>query len=288
MLIDDQVGPFLVLDDQSAGLSGEKLHMILPQVNDMICCGHRLPDGVDPRFQIRNADLTLVVGGSVKVVAAILDFSDAESYARQRRTIRTELDDLQCGLNAVRKNKLSVLVAIELDNTLCLIDDIAGTGFFSHNIRTNRQFGEVDFTILVGGKLLRAVVPGHRFDLKNSVRDDLGWVCVVHLYQMEAGFHIVEVQQFLDAVTGVKFYLLGSGVQNVVIAASIYLIGQIGAGSEVSQQYLAKLICLEFSHGDGILEHLKGHAGHSLHGLAVILDNAQSREFFVRNGHICR
>ena len=53
--------------------------------------GHRsgFLDGINTRLQISNQDLTLGIGGTVKVVASILNFGNTEGDAAQWGPVRT-------------------------------------------------------------------------------------------------------------------------------------------------------------------------------------------------------
>ena len=65
--IQNEVGPLLVLNGDSAGLSGEQLNMVLLEVKDMVGNSGRLLDGVHVRIQIGDVDLAVVIGDTVKI-----------------------------------------------------------------------------------------------------------------------------------------------------------------------------------------------------------------------------
>ena len=50
LFIDDEVGPLLVLQGDHAGFAGEQLHMVLPQVQNVILQSVGLHNGIDPRI----------------------------------------------------------------------------------------------------------------------------------------------------------------------------------------------------------------------------------------------
>ena len=284
VLIDVQVRSDLVLHYKGTGLSGEQFHMVFTQVDDVICGGCRFLHGVHTRLQIADADFALCIGGAVQIVTAVLDFGDAEGDASQSGTVRTELDDLNGGLDGIGEHKLCIFIGVQLNDALCLINHIAGAGLLRYHISTSRQLAQVDLAIFVCGELFGAVITGNGLDFKDSIGNDLAGVVAVHLHQPQAGFDIVEVQQFLDAISGSQLHLLGRSVQDVSIVAGIHLIGQIGAGFQISQQDLAKLVGSELAQRNGVFEYLKGHIGHGYHVLAVILDDAQTGQFLVNEG----
>ena len=284
VLIDVQVRPDLILHHKGTGLAGEQFHMVFTQVDDVICGGCRFLHGVHTRLQIADADLALCIGGTVQIVTAVLDFCNTEGDASQTGAVRTKLDDFNGGLNGIGEHKLCIFIGVQLNDALCLINDIAGAGLLRYHISTGRQLTQVDFAVFVCGELFGAVITGDGLDFKDSVGNDLAGVIAVHLHQAQAGFHIVEEQQFTDAVSGSQLHLLRCGVQDVSIVAGVHLIGQISAGFQIGQQNLAKLVGSEFAQRYGVFEYLKGHIGHGYHVLAVVLDDAQTGQFLVNEG----
>ena len=73
----------------------------------------------------------------------------------------------------IGKNKLGVLIGPQFDDALGFVDDIAIAGLLSHHVRTRREHGEVDLSVLVRSELLGAVGALHRFDFKNGVGNRL-------------------------------------------------------------------------------------------------------------------
>ena len=284
VLIDIQVRPDLILHYKGTGLAGEQLHMVFAQVDDVVSGGCGFLYGIHTRLQIADADFALCIGGAVQIVTAILDFCNTEGDASQTGTVRTELDDLNGGLDGIGEHKLCIFIGVQLNDALCLINHIAGAGLLRYHISTGRQLAQVDFAIFVCGKLFGAVITGNGLDFKDSIGNDLAGVIAVHLHQPQAGFHIVEEQQLTDAVPGSQLHLLGCGVQDVAVIAGIHLIGQISAGFQIGQQDLAKLVSTELAQGYGVFEYLKGHIGHGYHILAVVLDDAQTGQFLVNEG----
>ena len=238
--------------------------------------GHRsgFLDGVDTRLQIRNQDLALGIGGTVKVVASILDFGNAEGDASQPGAVGAELNQLEGRLDGVGKDELGVLVGIKLDNALGFIDDVAGAGLLRYHIGSSGQVGQVDLAVFIGGKLLRAIVTRHRLDLKDRIGDHLGRIGRIHLNEPHAGFHIIKEGQLFDAVTGLQFHRLGGGVQDIAIIAGIHLNGPVGSGFQIGQQNFTKCVRLEFTQAYFVTEYLEGHSGHGQIVFAVVLDNA--------------
>ena len=284
VLIDIQVRPDLILHYKGTGLAGEQLHMVFAQVDDVVSGGCGFLYGIHTRLQIADADFALCIGGAVQIVTAILDFCNTEGDASQTGAVRTELDDLNRRLDGIGEHKLCIFIGVQLNDALCLINDIAGAGLLRYHISTGRQFAQVDFAVFVCGKLFGAVITGNGLDFKDSVGNDLAGVITVHLHQPQAGFHIVEEQQFTDAVPGSQLHLLRCGIQDVSIVAGIHLVGQISAGFQIGQQDLTKLVSAELAQRYGVFEYLKGHIGHSHHILAVVLDDAQTGQFLVNEG----
>ena len=156
--------------------------------------GHRscLFDGVHPRLQVSNQDLALSIGGTVQVVASILDLGDAERHTRQPGAVGAELDQLEGRLDGVGKDELGVLIGVKLDDALGLVDDVAGAGLLRYHIGPSRQVGQVDLAVFIGGELLRSVVTRHRLDFKDRIGDHLGRICGIYLNEPHAGFHVIK------------------------------------------------------------------------------------------------
>ena len=183
MLVDGQVGALLVFDGQGAGSACEQLHVILPQVEDMRGIRGGFPHGVHAGLQIGNQNFTLFIGGAVEIMRPVLDLGNTEMNIFQAAPVRAGLDDLQRGLDGIGEYELCVLVGVKLDDTLCLVDDIALTGFFRYHISAGGQLGEVNLAVPVGGKLLGAVITSHGLNFKNCIGDHLAGVGAVHLHQ---------------------------------------------------------------------------------------------------------
>ena len=281
VLIHGQVGALLIFNGQGAGSACEQLHVILPQVENMRGIRGGFLNGVNTEFQIGNQNLALLVGGAVKIMRSILNFGDTEMNIFQAAPVRAGLDDLQGGLDGVGEYELCVLVGVKLDDTLGLVDDIALTGFFRHHISAGGQFGKVDLAVLIGGKLLGAVVTSHGLNFKDCIGNHLAWIGAVHFDEAHTGLHIIEKQQLLDAVSGRQLHLLRRGVEDVAVAAGIHLHGAVGAGGSVGQEDFTKLIRAEFTERNTVSENFKGDIGHRHHVLAVILDDPQTGQFLV-------
>ena len=281
MLIDIKIGPDLIFDHDGTGLAGEQLYFVLTKVDDMVrdCC--RFLHGINAGFQIADQDLTVLICGTVQIVSAILDLADTEGHPFQRRSIRTELYNLQRRLDAVGEHKLSVLIGIQLNNSLCLVDNIAGTAQFRHYISTRRKRTQIDLTVFISAEFLWAVISRNRLDLKQHIGDDLGGIGAVHLDKPKPRLDIIEEHQFPDAITGFKFYLLRGRVEDMAITAGIHLHCPIGTGFHISQKDLTKLIGTERADRNAVMPDLKGNIGHGYHILAVIFDDSQARQFFV-------
>ena len=281
VLVDGQVGALLIFNGQGAGSACEQLHVIFPQVEDMRGIRGGFLDGVNTGFQIGNQNFALFIGGAVEIMRPVLDLGNTEMNIFQAAPVRAGLNDLQRGLDGVGENKLCVLVGVQLNDALGLVDDIALTGFFRHHIRAGGQLGKVNFAVLVGGKFLGAVITSHGLNFKNCVGNDLAGVGAVHFDKPHTGFHIIEEQQFLDAVAGRQLHLLRRGVEDVAIAAGIHLHGAVGAGGSVRQENFAKLVRLKFAERNAVTENLEGDIGHGNHVLAVILDDPQTGQLLV-------
>ena len=281
VLVDGQVGAFLILDGQGAGSACEQLHVVLPQVEDVRGVRGRFLDRIHARFQVGDQNFALLVGGAVEIMRSVRNFGNTERHIFQAGAVRAGLDDLQRGLDGVGENKLCVLVGVKLNNTLRLVDDIALTGFFRHHIRAGGQLGKVNFAVLVGGKLLGAVIPSHGLNFKNCVGNDLAGVGAVYLDEPHTGLYIVEEQQFLDAVPCGQLHLLRRGVEDVTIASGVHLHGAVGAGGSIGQEDFTKLVRAEFAERNAVSENFKGDIGHRHHVLAIILDDPQTGQFLV-------
>ena len=158
----------------------------------MIRHGRQFTHGIDARFQIGDQDLARGTGGAIQIVRAVLDLRDPERDPGQPGTVTAQLDELEGGLDVVGKNELGVLIGLQLNNALGLVDDVAITGLFSHHIRTSREHGQVDFSVLVSPELLGAVGALHGSDFKDRVGDHLGGVIGIHLHQPQTGFDIIK------------------------------------------------------------------------------------------------
>ena len=281
VLVDSQVGTLLVFNGQGAGSACEQLHVILPQVENVRGIRGGFPHGVHAGLQIGNQNLSLFIGGAVKIMRSVLDLGDTEMYIFQAATVCAGLNDLQRWLDGIGEYELCVLVGVKLDDALGLVDDIALTGFFRHHIRAGGELREVDLAVLIGGKFLGAVVTSYGFDLKHSVGNDTAGVGAVHLHQSHPRLHIVEEQQLLDAVTGRQLHLLRRGVEDVTVAAGIHFHGAVGAGSSIGQKDFTKLVRAEFTERNAVSENFKGDIGHGNHVLAVIFDDPQTGQFLV-------
>ena len=281
VLIHGQVGALLIFHGQRTGLAGEQLHVILPQVEDMRGIRGGFLNGVNTGFQVGNQDFALLVGGAVKIMRSVRNFGNTERHIFQAGAVRTGLDDLQRGLDGIGENELRVLVGVQLNDALRLVDDIALTGFFRHHIRAGGELGKVNFAVLVGGKFLGAVITSHGLNFKNCIGNDLAGVGAVHFDKPHTGLHIIEEQQLLDAVAGRQLHLLRRCVEDVAVAAGVYLHGAVGAGGSVRQENFAKLVRLIFAERNTVSENFKGDIGHRHHVLAVIFDDPQAGKLLV-------
>ena len=194
LFVDDQVGPLLVLNGDGAGLARKQLHMVLLQVQDVVCHGGRFFDGVHARFQIGDVDLAVAVGNAVEVVGAVLDPGDAEMDAAQPGSVRAGLDKPQGGLGGVGKHKIGVLVRVHLHHPHSVINQITVRGLqLSHFIRAGGQLTEVDLAVNIGGELL-PVAAAHQLELKTDVGQRFHGHAV-HLDKMDARFQRVKKDQ---------------------------------------------------------------------------------------------
>ena len=281
VLIDVKVGADLVLNDQRAGLSGEQLHLVLPQVDDVVRNRGGLAHGIHAGFQIAYQNLTILVGGAIQIMCPVFDFRNSEGDALQRRTVRAELDELQGGLDGIGENKLGILVGVQLNDALGLINDIALTGFLRDHISACGKLAQVDLTIFIGSELLGAIITGYGFDLKDRIGNDLGGIGAIHLHKAQAGLDVIEEQQLLDAVSGLQLHFLRGRVQNVAIAAGIHFYCAVSAGFYIGEQNLAKCIGAEGAQRNAVTPDLEGDAGHGDHIFAVILDDPQTGQLFI-------
>ena len=281
VLVNVEVGADLVLDDQRTCLAGEQLHLVLTQVDDVIRHRGRFTYGKDSGLQIADQNLAVFVGGAVEVMCPILDFCNPESHTLQRRTIGTELDDLQRGFDAVGEYELGVLVGVQLNDALGFINDIAWAGQFRYHIGAGRELAQVDLAVFIGTELFGAVVTGNGLNLKQDIGDDLGGIGAVNLHQTQARLDVVEEHQFLNTIARFQFHFLGGGVEDMPVTTRIHFHGSVGAGLHIGQQDLTELVCPEGAQRDAVAPDLKGDIGHGDHILAVILDDTQAGQLFV-------
>ena len=135
--------------------------MVLRGLQDVVSHSGSFLDRVDTGLQIGDQNLALRIGGTVQVVAAVLNLGDAERYTRQRGTVGTGLDQTQRGLDGVGKDKLGFLIGVKLNDALGAVDHVTVAGLLHHHIGPGRQLGQVNLAVLVSGKLLRSIVPRH-------------------------------------------------------------------------------------------------------------------------------
>ena len=82
-LVDEQVGPLLVLQRDGGSLAGEELHMVFPKVHNVVAQSGCFADGVHTGLQVRNQDFSLCVRGAVQIVGPVLNLGNAERHALQ-------------------------------------------------------------------------------------------------------------------------------------------------------------------------------------------------------------
>ena len=282
-LVDEQVGPLLVLQRDGGSLAGEELHMVLPQVRDVVVRCSGLHDGVYTRLQVGDSNLAVGVCGAVQVVGAILHFCDAEGHAGEAAAIRAGLDEMQGRLDGVGENEFHVLIAVQLNDPLGLVNDVARTLQLCNNIRADRELAQIDLTVLVCNELLGPVVACHRPDAEFGVRDALGGVSGIHLNEVNSGLFGVEKYQRLDAVPGVELHLLGHPIEDVFVIRG-HLLDHIGTGLKVRQQNFAQFAGAVVAHQLPIFPDTEGDAGEDLVVAAVVLLDAQAGELLVGEG----
>ena len=282
-LVDEQVGPLLVLQRDGGSLAGEELHMVLPQVRDVVVRCSGLHDGVYTRLQVGDSNLAVGVCGAVQVVGAILHFCDAEGDASQTGAIRAGLGEVQRRLDGVCEHKLHILVAVQLDDALGLVDEVPRALQLRDHIRAHRQFAQVDFAVLVRDELLGAVVSGHGPDAELGVGNPLGRVRRIDLDKVNPRLFGVEKYQGLDAVSSMKLHLLGHPIQEVLIVCG-HLLDHISPGLEVCQQNFTQLACAVVAQDLAVLPDAEGDAGEDLVVAAVVLLDAQAGELLVGEG----
>ena len=101
----------------------------------------------------------VLIGGAVQIPVAVFNFSDTEGHAGQPGTVRAQLDEVQGGLDGVGEHEPGRLVGLQLDDTLGLVDDVAGALQLGDHIGPGGQLRQVDFAVLVGGELRRPQEP---------------------------------------------------------------------------------------------------------------------------------
>ncbi len=208
-------------------------------------------------------------------MGAVLHIGDAVGYALQGLAVRALLGQLQPGQLGICEDKLTRLVAVQMDEPLGLVHHIAGACQLYHFVAAHGELGEVDGAVSPGGQLHGAIVALDGAEAELGVGDGLEEVGRVHLDQMEAGELVVEEGQFPHAVPGVKLHFLGGCDQNVGIVSGVSLHGLVGAGIHMGQEDLSLVVGAVLAQGYGILSHLKDHAAHGLPALAVKLGDFQ-------------
>ena len=207
----------LVVHHQLGQLAGEELHMELTL--HLHIAGRRvhLLDGVHARLQIVDADFAVHIGDPVQIVAAILNFGNAEGCAGEVFTrIGVILYQLKVGLGRVGKDKLRVFVGVELDDADSIIYEIAVRGLqLPHLIGAGVQLAEVNFPVDIRGELLPEAA-AHLLELKADIGQG-GHGHAVHLDKMDAGLAAIEEDHLFDAVPRVELHLLGRGVQHMAV-----------------------------------------------------------------------
>ena len=194
----------------------------------------------------------------------VLDFCNPEGNAAERGgIIAVQLHKGKGGALGIGENKLGRLIGVKLNDALCLVNDITGALLFGHNIGTHRQLAQVDFTVLIGGKLLGAVAAVHSLDLKDSIGNALSGICGIHLDQTHTRLQVIEEHQLPDAVSGLQLNLLRGGIHNVLVITLNFL-HQIGAGLSIQQQNLTHLVSLELSQRNTVTPDFKGDIRHNL------------------------
>ena len=274
LFADDKVGALLVLNGQRGGLAGEQLHVVLPQVDDVV--GHRggFFDRVHPRLQLGDVDLTLIVCDTVQVVAAVLNPGNPEMYAAQPGAVRAGLDNPQRGLGRVGEHEAGVLVRVHLNDANSIVRQIPLRGLqLPHLIGAGGQLAEVDLAIDVRGELL-PVAAAHQLELKADIGKGLHGN-TVHLHQMNPRLEAVEEHQGLDAVPRLNLNLLGRAVHHVGVIRGD-LLGHIGAGEEIIYIDPAILIRGELVIQLRIPVDRKGYIGQGPVGGPVNLEDLQT------------
>ena len=218
-------------------------------------------------------------------MAAVLDLCHTEDGAGEILVgHRVILDHGDAGLAGVGENKLRVFIAVDLDDTLGIIDKVSiGSLQFSHTVSAWFQIGDIHLAVLIGDILLGEGA-AHMLDAEAGIGQRLQRGAV-QLHQMDAGFLIVEEEKLQNAIGAFQLDLLGIGIDDMGGVGCDFL-DQIGAGVQVSQQDLAELIGLENAKGLGIPEHLEGDVGHCRMGLGIILDDAKTGLLLVDDGYL--
>ena len=168
--------------------------MVFLKVEDVVGYRGGLLDGVHTRFQVGNVNLAGIIGDAVKIVGAVLDFSDPKMHPAQPGAVRTGLDKPQGGLGGVGENKVGVLVRVDLHHPHSVIHEVAVRGLqLPHFISAGGQLRQVDFSVQIGGKFL-AIRAAHQLELKSDVGQG-SHGDAVHLNQVDARFQRVEKDQ---------------------------------------------------------------------------------------------
>ena len=171
-----------------------------------------------------------------------------------------------------------------MDDPLCLVNHISRTLQFSHHISAHGELGEVDGPILRSRIFLRSPGAVHRLNAEFDIGNRLTEIRTVYLDKMDAGQLVIIKHPFHNAHARGQLRILGGGIYNMLIVSGVSFLDPITALGLVDQENFALFIGTEDAQGNIIPEDFKRHIRHKLHRLSVILDDPQTRKFFIDNG----
>ena len=244
--------------------------------------GHFL-HGVNAGFEIVDDDFAVGVRNTVKVVTAILDFGDTEGRAGEHQLLFSIVFyDNERGLFGVGEHKGCGFARFDLDGALGIVDEVAigGRDLF-HDIGAGVELGQVNLAAGVRGELVGEVA-AHLRDAEFRVGQGFHGLRV-QLHDVDAGFDVVEEYHGVVRSTRVQLDFLRGAVYNMAVRGA-NLFHKIGAGSQVIEEDFTVGICGVFTDQLGVAVDRKGHAAQPLHGLPVILHDAEHRHGLVGHG----
>ena len=163
-----------------------------------------------------------------------------------------------------------------MDDSLGLVNDVAGALQLSDHIGPRLQLGQVNFAVLVSGELRRAPRTVYRLDAEPGVGDHLGRVGAVHLDQPDTGLLVVKEVELLNTVSGLQFNFLRGGIHQMPTVSGVHLLNEVGARLTIDEEDFTQGIRLVVAQELSIPPDTEGDTGHGLMAQAVVFDDSQA------------